>query len=209
MIKFLLTKTGITGLINKVRVGGETIPSTLRVTRNNTKRALKALWRIAVRNDLDPETFSLRLDSVINTRKRQVLTTLKNIMTAVRGQVRNAVRTERSGRWVNNGVLDGNTTDICIQHMGREWRMAYADIPNRPPRVPPIHRCRSFLRWVADSEQYTPEPPFMDQFNGDEDLQRDLLGKTRFEAFQRGELTINTFGQFEAAVLNTLDDLGI
>lgn len=45
--------------------------------------------------------------------------------------------------------------------------------------------------------------------NSSEELQRELLGPTRFAALERGEIQINSFANFERATLNTLEDLGL
>ena len=209
MLRELLTKQGIKKLLGRLRIGGRTPASILKENRSNTKAALKRNFRDSVMADVDSATFAQSLGQVVKSRKRQTLSTLRNIMSSVRGEARAVLAAGRKGAWHNVSVLDGNTTQICIEHVGQSWRLPYSQIPNKPPRVPPVHDCRSFLRFVEDGEQFRAEAPFITQFKDDEELQREMLGPTRFEAFRRGELKINTYGQFEKATLNTLEDLGI
>ena len=208
MLREFFTKTGIVRFLSRIRIGGFTVKSTLRENRANSKRALKQAFRSAVYGETDPAVFAQTLRKVVKTRKRQTLTTFKNIMVSVRGQAR-AVLATGKGKWYNRGILDGATTDICIAHMGKVWDIPYSQIPNRPPRTPPIHQCRSFLDWVPDGDPAPDERPFIEQFNASEELQRELLGKTRFEAFKAGDLPITTFPMYEAAVLLTLAELNL
>ena len=51
--------------------------------------------------------------------------------------------------------------------------------------------------------------PLIEQFRESEDLQRELLKPRRFAAFQNGDLQINSFSDFNRAVLLTLRELGL
>lgn len=195
--------------IDKVRVGGFTVPSILKRNRDNTKKTLLDGFRSALNADVDLAAYSRSLEKAAKTRKRATLTTLKNTYSAVRGQARAILATGKSGIWANSSVIDGNTTDICMAHVGRTWRMPYSQIENKPPRIPPSHPCRSILLFRQDGRQYEEERPFMDQFNDNEGLQKELLGKTRYNAYKDGKLSISSFAEYEKNTLNTLDDLGL
>lgn len=213
MLKEFLTKIGVKKLIDSVRLAGMTIAEHLTVNRNNTKRTFKGLFKRNVMSEAAPEVFSTQLDKIIKTRKRQTLTTHRNIQAANRAKMRERLSRNKKGTWFNNGVLDGNTTNICASYAGASWsttEFTYAEIPDKPPRISETpHPCRSRLVFVAEGEQQEEERPFIAQFNENEDLQRELLGKTRYEAYKGGELKINSFVDYEKTVLNTLEDLGL
>ena len=209
MFDEFLSKSGIKKLIQRVRISGATIASHLRENTENSKRSFKSVWKRLVLSDEKPETYITELQKVAKTRKRQTLNTLKNTMSAVRGQGRAIAAMGKKGTWVNNGTLDSSQTHICTSYMGATWRVPYSQIENKPPRVPPVHPCRSFLTFVADGNEIPKETPFMEQFNASEELQRDLLGPTRFEAMQRGELKISSFAEYERSTLTTLEELGL
>lgn len=210
MLKEFLKKTSIGLLLGKVRMGGQTIAEHLKQNRINTKTSFTDTFKRAVMGDAPLEQVIDQLGKVSKRRKRQTLTTLKNVMSAIRGQARATVVGRRKGRWFNQGVLDSGTTERCLHYMTASWDLPYSEIPERPPRVQIIpHPCRSILVFRTDSQEPPEQTPFMEQFNSDEDLQRELLGKTRFEAYKKGELPINTFSQYEKSVLLTLDELGL
>lgn len=210
MLKGFLTKIGITGLLDKVRIAGLTIADHLKQNRVNTKASFTGLFKRAVMGDAPVEQFVEKLGTMAKTRKRQTLTTLKNIMGAVRGQARAVVVGRKAGTWHNNGILDGVTTSICRSYMFSSWDLPYSEIPEKPPRVSVTpHPCRSFLTFVKKDDPAPTRSSFMDEFNADESLQRELLGAKRFEAYKAGKLTITSFAQFERVVLTTLEDLGL
>lgn len=213
MLKGFLTKIGVKKLINSVRLAGMTVAEHLTVNRNNTKRVFKDVFKRNVMAEASPKVYSEQLDKIIKTRKRQTRTTHQNIQAANRAKMRERLARNKKGTWFNNGVMDAKTTKICAGYMGASWptsEFTYAEIPDKPPRVGETpHPCRSSLVFVPEGETRERERPFMEQFNEDEDLQRELLGKTRYEAYKSGELKIDSFVQYENSVLNTLEDLGI
>ena len=209
MLKDFFTKRGIKNLLDKVRVGGATVKSHLDANKKNSIESFFGLFKRVVMAGTDIDIAIAEATKLAKTRKRQTLNTLKNILAAVRGQGRAVMAMGKKGIWANSSVLDGNTTEVCRNHVGMTWRLPYSEIPNKPPRVPPAHPCRSFLIFRQDGFDYVDERPFMDQFNASEDVQLDLLKPTRFEAFKKGELKINSFAQFERVVLTNLVELGL
>lgn len=211
MIKELIKKgaSKIGDFLGKIRVGGFTVSSVLKRNRENTIGTLLDVFRSALLSDVDLATYSQTLEKTIKTRKRAALNTLRNTFSAVRGQARAILATGKSGIWSNVSVLDERTTEVCRSHVGMTWNTPYSQIPNKPPRIPPTHPCRSILLFREDGTKYEEEKPFMEQFNSDEKLQKELLGTTRYEAYKSGSLEINSYGAFEKSVLNTLDDLGL
>lgn len=210
MFKKFLSKTGIAKLIDRVRISGATVGSLLNENTDNSKRAFKGMWKRLVLSDQKPETYLAELQKTGKTRKRQTLNTLKNTMSAIRGQARAVAAFGRRGVWANNGTLDSGTTPICAFHLSMTWPQPYSAIPNKPPRIPPVHPCRSFITFVPEGEALPSEAPFMEQFNGSEELRRDLLRPSRFEAIKRGDLPpIKSFAQYERTTLTTLEDLGL
>ena len=209
MLRRLFNKDGIAQFLSKVRLAGMTVSSHLAENRANTKRLLKDLFKRMVMADVPAETFAQSLGKLVKARKRHTLSTLKNIMSAIRGRGRAILSMGQKGTWYNRGILDSHTTDVCASHMGRSWRMTYSDIPNKPPRVPPAHPCRSFLTFVKDGDTPPDERAFMEQFNENEALQLELLGKQRYRAFKQGKLQITSFAQYEHATLKTLKELGL
>lgn len=182
---------------------------TTKANRQNTKSTMFGLFKSSVRNKVPVEVFMQSLGKVVATRKRQTLATLKNVMTAVRGQARAVLATGQSGRYFNVGVLDSSQTTVCARYIGMSWPAPYSAIENKPPRTPPVHNCRSMIVFRKDGDPEPDETPFMDQFNASEELQLNLLGKTRFDAMKRGDLRITSFAQYERSVLTTLDEMGL
>lgn len=213
MLKDFLTKTGITKLIDSVRLAGLTVADHLKVNRNNTKTTLKNLFKRSVMGEVAPDVFSEQLSKTVKTRKRQTLTTLKNVMSGVRGRGRAVLSVGRKGTWYNNGTLDGKTTAICSSYMGASWPTPpakYADIPDKPPRVSVTpHPCRSFLTFVPEGKAAPNQADFMEQFNASEELKEELLDPVRYKAYAEGRLTINSFADYEKATLNTIEELGL
>lgn len=210
MLKDFLTRVGITKLLGSVRIGGLTVKEHLDRNTENTVTGFKNLFRRVVFGGVPLDQAIEQAGKLSKRRKRQTLTTIKNIMGAVRGQVRAIQVGRKSGAWHNNGILDGKTTSVCTGYMYSSWELPYAQIPDKPPRVAVTpHPCRSFLTFVKDGDTAPAKTSFMEQFNGDEALQAELLGPTRFDAFKRGELQIRSFPEYEKSVLNTLDDLGL
>lgn len=209
MLKDYFTKAGIEKLLSRVRIGGDTIASHLRQNRENNKAGYYQLFKRAVRAKLSLDQFATGLQKKVKTRKRHTLTTLRNIMSSIRGEAR-AILATGQGTWHNNGVLDGKTTEICAGYIGASWELPYSQIPDKPPRVSITpHPCRSFLTFVKEGEQAPNQAPFMEQFGADEELQKELLGPTRFEAYKSGSLMIDSFVDYEKSVLTTLEDLGL
>ena len=209
MLRDLLTREGIKKLLGRLRIGGRTPASILKENRENTKAALKRNFRDSVMADVDSATFAQSLGQVVKSRKRQTLSTLRNIMSSVRGEAR-AVLATGNGYWLSRGVLDSGTTEICARLKGARYHTTYSQIPMKPPRVPPPHPCRSFLVWVPEGTKPPAEETFEQEWRNNPELQRDLLGKAKFEAFERGELgRIETYAQYEKVVTKTLEDLGI
>jgi len=192
MLKDYLTKKGITKLLDKVRISGLTPSFFLTENKANTKSALKKLFKRHVMNESPADVFSRDLTKTIKARKRFTLAF------------------GRKGVWHNLGTLDSGTTHICASYMGMKWDLPYRDIPDKPPRIAEVyHSCRSSLVFVEAGESEPDQRPFMEQFNDSEELQLDMLGKTRFDAFKSGELKITSFKDYEKSVLNTIEELGL
>ena len=206
MLNQFFTRSGIVNFLRRVRSRGFTPTALLRRNRNNTRQQLKDAFAVAVNSDHESARFAEDLNSIVRRRKISTLVTLRGLMSSVRGQARAVLATGKRGRWHNVSVLDGRTSTICIGYIGQSWDGPYSDIPDKPPRHP---NCRSFLRFVEDGDPIPDERPFIEQFNESEEVQLDLLGAKRFEAFKNGDLPINSVAQFERAVLNTLEDLGL
>ena len=138
---------------------------------------------------------------------------VRNVGVSIRGEARALQAVGREGRFYNVSTLDSNTTQVCINHIGASWPKPYSAIPNLPPRTPPVHICRSWIRFVGDDESVEDldERPFIQQFReGGPDLQRQLLGPTKFEAIERGDLPpINSIAEFENIATRTLAELGL
>ncbi len=209
MIRDFFSKKGIAKFIDKVRLSGSTIAEHLRENNENTKRAFKNLFKRSVKADLKVEVFAQELEKTAKTRLRHTRNTLKNTLSAVRGQARAIGSYGKKGAWHNVGVLDSATTPVCANYMGAVWHQPYSEIYNKPPRIPPPHPCRSFLVFRKEGDEAPSQESFMDQFDASEDLQREMLGKNRFDAYKKGELEINSFSQYESAVLHTLKELGL
>jgi len=210
MLKDYLTKKGITKLLDKVRISGLTPSFFLTENKANTKSALKKLFKRHVMNESPADVFSRDLTKTIKARKRFTLNNLRNLMSGIRGEARNIQAFGRKGKWFSRGVLDSGTTHVCASYFGQSWDLSYADIPDKPPRIAEVyHPCRSFLQFVEAGETEPDERSFMDQFNDSEELQLDMLGKTRFDAFKSGELKITSFKDYEKSVLNTIEELGL
>lgn len=210
MLSKFFNKDGIAQFLSKVRLAGMTVSSHLAENRANTKRLLKDLFKRMVMADVPGETFAQSLGKLVKARKRHTLSTLKNIMSAIRGRGRAILSMGQKGTWYNVGVLDAATTRICRRYMFSKWRLSYEQIPDRPPRVAETpHPCRSFLKFVPDGQEPPDQTDFMSEFNSSEALQLELLGKHRFRAFKQGKLQITSFAQYEHATLNTLEELGL
>ena len=203
---------GVRRFLSRIRISGETPTRVLRDNRTATRFELKRNFRSAVNADNDVGTFAQSLGQTVKRRKRASLRALRNVGVAIRGQARSVIASGRRGRWVNVSTLDGRTSEVCIRHIGLSWPQPYSAIPNRPPRLP-THHCRSWLRFVGDDESVEDldERPFIQQFReGGPDLQRSLLGPTKFEAIERGDLPpINSISEFENIATRTLAELGL
>ena len=209
MLKEFLTATGIAKLIDRIRIGGLTVRDTLKTNRDNTKFQLKQLWKRAVRGEWEASTFAIELDKVIKTRERETLTTLKGVMLATRGEAR-AILAPRGGYWISRGVLDGSTTPICTRLRGARYDVPYSQISDKPPRSPPPHRCRSFLTHHEDGSQPPAEESFEQAWRGNDELQKELLGPKRYEAYKAGAFgRIETYAQYEKAILVPVSELDI
>ena len=209
MLDEFFSKKGIKKLIDRVRIGGMAVNAHLTKNRTNTKAMFDGLFTRMVMGEATLDQAAAEVNKITKTRKRQTLTTLKNVMGSVRGQARAAVVGSQAGTWYNIGTLDGVTTKICAGFMGHSWDIPYSQIPDKPPRVSITpHPCRSYLQFRKRGDNAPPpEPDFIDQFNASEDLQRDLLGTTRFAMLAAGTLVINSFPDYEKAVLNTIDEI--
>ena len=194
-------------LFGIIDVGGYSIDSVLEKSRENTRLRYKDVIERSIKNNWDAETLDSQLNTLYKSRKTQILTSHKNIMSSVRGYGRSLLAVGRSGRFYNVTVLDEKTTHVCIEYIGQSWPKPYSAIPNKPPRIQIlIHRCRSYL-------EFRSKPPednqtFITQFNnGGDELQLKLLKPERFKAYKDGKLKINSYSQFEKAVLFTLKEL--
>ena len=194
-------------LFGKIDVGGFTVDDCIKKSRENTKRMYGDIIRRSIANKWDAETLDAELNRLYKSRKTQILTTYKNIMSAVRGYGRSLLSIGRKGRFYNVTVLDERTTHVCLKYVGMSWAKPYSAIPDKPPRIQVlIHRCRSYL-------EFRTKPPennktFIQQFNdGGDDLQLKLLKPERFKAYKDGKLKINSYADFEKAVLFTLEEL--
>lgn len=197
------------GASSAVKVGGFSIIETILKNRENTKRMKQDLIEQAARNDWTPEVLDEQLAVLSKRRRPQTLTTYKNIGVAVRGYARSLLTIGRKGRYYNVTVLDEKTSHVCLGYVGASWPKPYSAIPEKPPRIQRlVHRCRSYLEFSGDEPADT--RTFIEQFkDGNDALQEQLLGPVRFRAYKEGRLQINTYAQFERAVLNTIEDLGL
>lgn len=196
-------------LLPRIDVGGFSIVDTVLKNRQNTRRMYDDLVERAAKNKWTALVFDEQLRSLQKSRKVTTLTTHKNIGVAVRGYARSIVAVGRTGRFYNNTTLDTVTTHVCLGFLGMSWPKPYSAIPEKPPRTQRlIHRCRSFLEFRSTPPE--DEGTFIQQFNaGDDELKLQLLKPKRFEAYKNGQLTINSYAQFERATLFTLEELGI
>ena len=192
-----------------VDVGGFSILETIKRSRQNTKRMHDDLNERSAKNKWPPAERDRQLAVLQKRRKVQVLTTYKNVGSAVRGKARSLLAIGREGRFYNVTTLDEKTTHVCLGYIGKSWPKPYSAIPEKPPRLQRlIHRCRSYL-------EFRSTPPddnrsFITQFkNGDDDFKLMLLGPKRFEAYKAGRLQINSYNQFERVVLFTLKELNL
>jgi len=208
MLKEFLTRIGARRFLDRVRVGGMTVKEHMRMNRRNSEAAFVNLFRTMIRSDQPIGTVVTEAAKVSKSRKAATLRTLRNVMTGVRGRARATLATGQ-GRFHNRAVFDENITHTCAKFIGESWPKPYSAIPNIPPRVPPVHPCRSWIQWVPEGEPAPDERPFITQFNESEELQKDLLGPARFEAFKNGDLPITTFSQYERSVTFTLSELGL
>ena len=207
-LRDFFTREGIRRFLSRIRVGGFSVNETLRENNRNTQASFLNKFRQAVRADMPVETAIREFGAVARSRRNHTLRTLKNIMVAVRGQARAVIAGRRNGFWLSRGILDSATTDICVMLKGARYDLPYSQVPNKPPRTPPIHPCRSFLQFVPEGEQPPTEESFETLWRDNPELQRELLGPTRFEAFENGELgRIETFAQFERVVLTPVSEL--
>jgi len=201
------SRKGVVKLLDKVRSSGYTPSALLKRNRDNTKRDLKSLFRTAVLDGHSSEQFAGDLERTIKARKRRTLTTMRGLMSSIRGQARAVLATGRSGRFYNVSVIDSRTSVICLGFVGKSWPKPYSDIGSPPPRHA---NCRSYLVFVGDGNN-PPDGRSFEQIwrDGGDELHRELLPKTKYEAFKRGELEISTFKQYEDVIIHTLDDLGL
>ena len=207
-LRDFFTRAGIRRLLSRIRPGGFTVNDILRDNNRKNKEAFREVFRQAVRNNMPLEVAIREFDRVSSSRKAHSLRTFKNIMVAVRGQARAVIAGRRNGFWLSRGILDSATTNICVRLRGARYHLPYTQVPDKPPRVPPIHPCRSFLQFVPEGEQPPTEESFETLWRDNPELQRELLGPTRFESFQNGDLgRIETFAQFERVVLTPVSEL--
>ena len=207
MLSEFFTRKGIVKLLGRVRSDGFTPSALLRRTRNKSKSDLKALFRRAVLGGYSQERFANELDATIRARKRNTLVTMRGLMLSVRGSARAALATGRSGRFHNVSTIDSRTSVICLGFVGQSWPKPYSDIPDKPPRHA---NCRSHLVFVPDGAEPPDDRSFDEVWrDGGDQLHRQLLPKTKYEAFKRGDLVIETIKQYEDAILHTLEDLGL
>ena len=207
-LRDFFTRAGIRRFLSRIRPGGFAVNNILRDNNRKNKEAFREVFRQAVRNDMPLDVAIREFDRVSRSRKAHSLRTFKNIMVAVRGQSRAVIAGRRNGYWLSRGILDSGTTDICARLKGARYDLPYSQVPNKPPRTPPIHPCRSFLQFVPEGEQPPTEESFETLWRDNPELQRELLGPTRFESFQNGELgRIETFAQFERVVLTPVSEL--
>ena len=207
-LRDFFTRAGIKRLLSRIRPGGFTVNDILRDNNRKNKEAFREVFRQAVRNDMPLDVAIREFGRVSSSRKAHSLRTFKNIMLAVRGQARAVIAGRRNGFWLSRGILDSATTNICVRLRGARYHLPYTQVPNKPPRTPPIHPCRSFLQFVPEGEQPPTEESFETLWRDNPELQRELLGPTRFESFQNGELgRIETFAQFERVVLTPVSEL--
>lgn len=211
MLKEFFSKKGIKKLIDRVRIGGMTVNAHLTKNRTNTKAMFDGLFTRMVMGEATLDQAVEEVNKVAKTRKRQTLTTIKNVMHSVRGQARAITVGGQAGTWYNVGTLDGVQTHVCFGYMGDSWDIPYSQILDKPPRVSVTpHPCRSFLVFRKRGDNtLPPEPPFMEQFNASEDLQRELLGKKKFEAYKRGEFKIRSPAEYEKRKLTSVKELGL
>lgn len=211
MLKDFFSIKKIGGFIDKVRVGGFTVKEMLKKNKQNTVFALKELTERAVRSEMEAETYIQELGKTFKSRRRKLLTNLKNIMSSVRGKARDIQSFGKKGKWYNVGVFDSNQTEICASYMGESWDIPYEQIPDKPPRISvTYHPCRSILEFIESGEPPIDQAPFKTQFgNASDEVKEGLLGKTKFKAFQSGEFEINSFADYEKIRRWTLDELGL
>ena len=207
-LRDFFTRAGIRRFLSRIRPGGFTVNDILRDNNRKNKEAFREVFRQAVRNDMPLDVAIREFDRVSSSRKAHSLRTFKNIMVALRGQARAVIAGRRNGFWLSRGILDSATTNICVRLRGARYDLPYSQVTNKPPRTPPIHPCRSFLQFVPEGEQPPTEESFETLWRDNPELQRELLGPTRFEAFENGELgRIETFAQFERVVLTPVSEL--
>lgn len=195
--------------VKRIGVGGFTIVETILQSRKNTRRMYAELRERADKNAWGLDVYDAQLEALRKRRKVQVLTTYKNIGSAIRGYARSLLAIGQQGRYYNVTVLDEKTTHVCLRYVGQSWPKPYSAIPDKPPRTQElIHRCRSFLTFRATPPDN--QDSFITQFkNSDDEFKLKLLKPKRFEAYKAGRLKINSYAQFEKTVLFTLEELGL
>jgi hypothetical protein len=156
----------------------------------NTASALKQLAITAIRQGLTPQEFAEKLDKTIKTKKREALSTLKDVMSATQHEIR-AKTSKNVIKWVNYGIMDDRQSLICARYMGMEWKK-WSDL--KPRDKPPRHKnCRSKVLPMKKGDKQLKQDPLIIQFlNSGKAKQKKYLGVRRYEAWQRGDIEIKT-----------------
>lgn len=199
------TRKGIKRLLRGVRLHGFTHRETASENLDNSKRALYSAFVQADSRGASATEMYATLRKTAKTRLRHTKNTIENILTVIRGRVR-AILSGGCKRWVSVAMLDSQTTQICQSLAGKRYKMKYGDIPNKPPRTPPPHPCRSVLLPECNREKIKADT-FKDWLKSEPEEVRKWLGPTRYRAWKSGELEINQFLDLKAHKLWTIEEL--
>jgi len=197
------TRKGIRKLLRAIRFHGFTYRETAQENLENTKKTLYSTFR----QNFEAPTEQMAAQSwrTFKSRTKHLRNTLHNVMASARGRIR-AILNPGCKKWVSVAVLDSNTTQICQSLAGKRYNVVYSQIPNKPPRTPPIHPCRSLLLPECNREPLKVDT-FKDWLKQNDDEVREWLGPTRYRAWKSGDLSINSFIDLKSHRLWTIEEL--
>jgi len=185
---------------NKINIGGFSVQEYIDQNKKNTANRFLSTSYTHIFSPDD----AIDLDQDRKIRLVQTLTTAQSILTAGRGLGRSLLgKNKECQKWINIGVADSRQTKVCRRHKGAVYLVPYRYIENKPPRRPPVHRCRSFLLPVLGKSNYVPPKTIKDLINRNKDASDYIKSRTGID-------NPDTFQELQAGLLlsmNTINEL--